>query len=70
MADYLTTTTELTSVANAIRNKGGTSAPLSYPTGFVSAVNAIEINPVTPNVNNATVTKISGTTDDYLLTMS
>lgn len=41
MADYLTTDTELTSVANAIRTKGGTSSPLVYPAGFVSAINAI-----------------------------
>ena len=41
MADYLTTDTELTSVADAIRTKGGTSASLVYPTGFVSAINAI-----------------------------
>ena len=38
MADYLVTDTELTSVANAIRTKGGTSASLSFPTGFVSAI--------------------------------
>ena len=31
----------LTSVANAIRTKGGTSAQLAFPTGFVSAINAI-----------------------------
>ena len=31
----------LTSVANAIRAKGGTSGPMAFPTGFVSAVNAI-----------------------------
>lgn len=41
MADYLTTDTELTSIANAIRTKGGTSAQLAYPAGFVSAINAI-----------------------------
>lgn len=41
MADYLVTDTELTSVANAIRTKGGTSANLSFPTGFVSAIEAI-----------------------------
>ncbi len=41
MADYLTTDTELTSIANAIRSKGGTSARLSFPAGFVSAINAI-----------------------------
>lgn len=42
MAEYLTNTTDLTAVANAIRAKGGTSAPLVYPDGFVSAINAIE----------------------------
>lgn len=31
----------LTSVANAIRTKGGTSGSLSFPSGFVSAINAI-----------------------------
>ena len=28
------------------------------------------INPVTLNVSNATVSKISGTTDDYLMAMT
>ena len=32
---------DLTSVANAIRTKGGTSADLAFPAGFVSAVQAI-----------------------------
>jgi hypothetical protein len=32
---------DLTSVANAIRTKGGTSASLAFPAGFVSAVQAI-----------------------------
>lgn len=32
---------DLTSVANAIRTKGGTSAQLAFPAGFVSAVQAI-----------------------------
>ncbi len=33
--------TDLTSVANAIRTKGGTSAQLAFPAGFVSAIQAI-----------------------------
>lgn len=41
MADYLVTDTELTSVADAIRTKGGTSAQLSFPTGFIQAINDI-----------------------------
>lgn len=32
---------DLTSVANAIRTKGETSASLAFPNGFVSAINAI-----------------------------
>lgn len=41
MADYKATTAEFLSVANAIRTKGGTSSQLVWPTGFVSAVQAI-----------------------------
>lgn len=41
MAEYLTNDTDLKKVANAIRVKGGTSANLSYPDGFVSAIQAI-----------------------------
>lgn len=41
MAEYLTTDTDLASVANAIRTKGGTSNPLTFPAGFVSAIEAI-----------------------------
>lgn len=41
MAEYLVTDTSLTSVANAIRTKGGTSSALAFPTGFVSAIQAI-----------------------------
>ncbi len=40
---------DLTSVANAIRTKGGTSADLAFPAGFVSAVNAIPTGGTTPN---------------------
>ena len=42
MAEYLTNTTDLTAVADAIRAKGGTAAQLVYPSGFVSAIQAIE----------------------------
>lgn len=42
---------DLTSVANAIRTKGGTSAQMAFPTGFVSAVNAIPVAGETPNIN-------------------
>ena len=42
MAEYLTNTTDLTKVASAIREKGGTSDPLVYPSGFISAIQAIQ----------------------------
>lgn len=38
---YITSDIDLTSVANAIRTKGGTSASLVYPAGYVSAINAL-----------------------------
>lgn len=41
MADYKISGTDLTSVANAIRAKGGTSASLSFPDEFVSAIASI-----------------------------
>ena len=41
MTDYITTDTELTSIANAIRIKGSTSASLTFPNGFVSAIQNI-----------------------------
>ena len=48
MADYLVTDTELTGIANAIRTKGGTSAQLAFPTGFVSAIGAIPAGGIPP----------------------
>lgn len=41
MANYKVTDTELTGVADAIRTKGGTSAELVWPSGFVSAIENI-----------------------------
>ena len=41
MSDYKVSGASLTSVANAIRTKGGTSADLSFPDGFVTAVGNI-----------------------------
>lgn len=73
MAEYLTNTTDLTAVADAIRTKGGTSAQLAFPDGFVSAVQAIESAPdlqiVVTTSAGATVTAskggktVSGTAD-------
>lgn len=41
MADFVVSDSSLSSIANAIRERGDTSSPLVYPDGFVSAINAI-----------------------------
>ena len=48
MAELLTNTTDLTKVAAAIREKGGTSDPLVYPDGFVTAIGNIQTGGTTP----------------------
>lgn len=62
MAEYLTNTTDLTKVAAAIREKGGTTAPLVYPDGFVSAINAITT--VSPKLATVTVSVQSNSSID------
>ena len=61
MAEYLTNTTDLTAVANAIRAKGGTTAPLVYPDGFVTAIQSID---TTGGLKPATLTITSSASDD------
>ena len=55
---------DLTAVADAIRTKGGTSAQLAFPDGFVNAVQAIEGTPdlqiVVTTSAGATVTATKG----------
>ena len=41
VVEYLTTDTDLIKVANAIRAKSGTTAKMSFPDGFVQAINSI-----------------------------
>lgn len=48
MSRKLTTDTDLTAIADAIRAKGGTSASLTYPIGFINAIEAIETNRSVP----------------------
>ena len=42
VTDYLVKSTELESIADAIRTKGGTTEQLAFPEGFVSAVESIQ----------------------------
>ena len=62
MSDYITNDTELQSVADAIRTKGGTSAPLVYPTGFVNAISAIEVGIDTSDANATANDMLNGKT--------
>ena len=67
---------DLTSVANAIRTKGGTSAQLSFPTEFVSAIGAIQtgggnvqIEELTPTSSMSSVTLSVGFEPAYVMIM-
>lgn len=41
MASYIVSDTDMTSVANAIRTAGGTSSPITFPSGWVTAIGNI-----------------------------
>lgn len=64
---------DLTSVANAIRTKGGTSAQLAFPSEFVSAVQAIPTGSGKTLIADYTASEdvslisISGSFDGYLM---
>lgn len=55
---------DLTSVANAIRTKGGTSAQMAFPNGFVSAVNAIPTGITPTGTKSISITQNGTTTED------
>ena len=62
--EYLTRKSELTSIANAIRTKGETSAQLVFPNEFVTAIQAIqtgtELQIIVTVISGATVTATKG----------
>lgn len=67
---YTVDGTDLTSVANAIRTKGGTSAGLSFPTEFVSAIGDIPTGGgstlITKNITaNGTYNALDDDADGY-----
>lgn len=72
MVDYFTNDTELTSIADAIRYIKGTSTSLSYPFGYINAINGMYgfgtdyklITGVTPLVS-INSTKFKGNTSLY-----
>ena len=48
--DYKVTDTELTDIADAIREKTGDDSPLEFPAGFVDAISSIEDGTVASGV--------------------
>ena len=66
MAEYLTNNTDLKKVADAIREKGGTSAALQYPDGFVAAIGEIttgvELSLIVSVTSGSVVTATKGAT--------
>lgn len=61
MANYLTTDTELTGIANAIRSASGTSEPISFPSGFATAIGGI-LGAATADANATSAHILSGKT--------
>ena len=69
MAEYLAKSEDLTAVADAIRAKGGTGARLTFPDGFVGAVQAIDtgggdllaarVTNTLTTYSNATITSVN-----------
>ena len=55
MTMYKVEDTDLTTVADAIRSKGGTSASLAFPTGFSTAIGNIKTLPATITAGNTPV---------------
>jgi uncharacterized membrane protein len=55
---------DLTSVANAIRTKGGTSSQLAFPDGFVSAVQAIPTGTTPTGTKQISISANGTTTED------
>lgn len=61
---YITTDQELKSIANAIRTKGNTSTQLQFPTGFVSAIEAISTGITPTGTKQISITQNGTRTED------
>lgn len=56
---------DLSGIANAIRKKGGTSASMSFPNGFSSAINAISTGVTVQRKSGTFTTNSSGAATVY-----
>lgn len=74
MAEYLVQGASLTAIADAIREKGGTTAPLSFPAGMAEAVRNIQSGGgdlsavdvyIADFTSNADLTITAGAVDKY-----
>lgn len=63
LVDSTQLNTDLTSIANAIRTKGGTSASLAFPADFISAIAAISGGGGVPGIADAEAGIITVETD-------
>lgn len=68
MGKYAVSDSSLSAVANAIRTRGGTSEPLAFPVGFVSAVEAIPTGGNTDAEDSLVMRTISGTYENSRVT--
>lgn len=62
--DYLVTDTELSDIADAIRAKGGTSASISFPNGFTTAIAAIPTGITPTGTKQISITQNGTITED------
>ena len=71
--EYLVDSADMTTVADAIRERGGTTAPLSFPAGMVEAVRNIKSGGDLSSIDvyiadftsNADLTITAGAVDKY-----
>ena len=72
--EYLVDSADMTTVADAIREKGGTTAPLSFPAGMAEAVRSIQKRGgdlsavdvyIADFTSNADLTVTAGAVDKY-----
>lgn len=66
MTDYIATSADLTTVADAIRTKGGTSAPLVFPNGFATAIDNIPTGTPTLETKSKTYTATESQQTDQI----
>lgn len=64
MSNYVVTDTELTNIANAVREKTGKSAAISFPSGYVSEIESIETGGDTPSGTKEISISQNGTTTE------